>query len=303
MSLVRKMVSIGYWLLDGEKSIADFRKKAVWYEKDLIVENPTEKLLTPLVITAHVFYPEFTTQLIEHLKQLPRETKVLVTTCSQEIKRELEDYLALAGNPHDVRLTPNVGRNFGPLLVEFSKQLLNEESFIHVHSKKSLHSPRIAKEWLKRNIDLLLTRGGIQRISSVIEANPNIGLVFVDASDLLWGINFRWGRSNKLAKKTFAHIVGIENVKWRGRLSFPAGGMFWVLTDAIRPILEIDWNYKMFPKEENQRDGTTHHVLERLIGEVVPTQSKARASLIGEISRFRLIDSNTVTQKPAGKQD
>ena len=108
MSLVRKMVSIGYWLLDGEKSIADFRKKAVWNERDLIVENPTEKLLTPLVITAHVFYPEFTTQLIEHLKQLPRETKVLATTCSQEIKRELEDYLALAGNPHDVRLTPNV---------------------------------------------------------------------------------------------------------------------------------------------------------------------------------------------------
>jgi len=289
MSVLRKFVSLGYWLLDSEKSLSDFRKKAVWKEEDLIVETPTDKLMSPLVITAHVFYPEFATQLINYLKQLPKETKLFATTPSQEIKEDLESYLDTAGNSYDVRLTPNIGRNFGPLLVEFSKALLKEESFVHVHSKKSLHSPEIAEEWLSRNTELLLTREGIQRISSLKKSNSRIGLVYADASDLVWGMNFRWGRSRKTAMNKFANLPGFEKIKWSGKISFPAGGMFWAMTDAIRPILELDWSYEMFPTEENQMDGATHHVIERLVGEIVPTRKVLRASLIGKISRLKLI--------------
>ena len=268
MGVLRKLASLGYWLLDSEKSISDFKKHATWKAEDQIVETPSDKIMSPLVITAHVFYPEFATQLIDALKQLPKETKVFATTPSQEIKEDLEGYLEAAGNPHDVRLTPNIGRNFGPLLVEFSKNLLEEESFIHVHSKKSLHSPHISKEWLRRNTDLLLTRKGIQRISSLTESNPRIGLVFGDASDLVWGINFRWGRSKNIARKTFGHLPGFEGVKWTGKLSFPAGGMFWVRSQAIRPLLEIDWDYGMFPQENNQQDGELQHAQERIVGEL-----------------------------------
>jgi lipopolysaccharide biosynthesis protein len=224
--------------------------------------------MSPLVITAHVFYPEFVTQLINALNQLPKETKVFVTTPSQEIKQDLESYLEAAGNHHDVRLTPNVGRNFGPLFVEFSELLLKEESFIHVHSKKTLHSPEIAQDWLKRNTDLLLSREGIQRISSLTESNPKVGLVYADASDLIWGLNFRWGRSRNIAKRFFAHLPGFERVRWSGRLSFPAGGMFWARTQAIRPLLEIDWSYEMFQEEQNQRDGELQHSQERIVGEL-----------------------------------
>jgi lipopolysaccharide biosynthesis protein len=278
---------LGYWLLDSEKSLSDFRKKATWKEEDLIVETPSNKIMSPLVITAHVFYPDFATQLIDALKQLPKETKVFATTPSQEIKRDLEIHLGVAGNPHDVRLTPNVGRNFGPLLVEFSKQLLKEESFIHVHSKKSLHSPEIAEEWLRRNTDLLLAQDGIQRISSLTESNPGIGLVFADASDLLWGINFRWGRSKKIAKATFSSVPGFEDLKWSGKLSFPAGGMFWVRTDAMKPLLEMEWNYGIFSLEANQRDGTLHHSIERIIGVLTKSRNYRISKNIQEISRFQ----------------
>jgi lipopolysaccharide biosynthesis protein len=272
MSFLRKVVSLGYWFLDTDKSLSDFQKKSVWKEESLITETPSEKIMSPLVITAHVFYPEFATQLIDALKQLPKDTKVFATTTSQEIKQDLESYLEVAGNPHDVRITPNVGRNFGPLLVEFSKQLLNEESFIHVHSKKSLHSPEIGTNWLKRNVDLLLTREGLQRINSITEHNPKVGIVYVDASDLLWGMNFRWGRSKQIARKTFSHLPGFEKVKWNGRLSFPAGGMFWVNTNAIRPLLELRWTYKDFDTEKGQIDGTMQHAIERTLGALPPVR-------------------------------
>jgi lipopolysaccharide biosynthesis protein len=282
------MVSLGYWLLDSEKSLSDFRKKAVWREEDIIVETPTDKLMSPLVITAHVFYPEFATQLIDSLKQLPKETKVFATTPSQEIKQDLESYLEVAGNPHDVRLTPNIGRNFGPLLVEFSKQLIKEESFIHVHSKKSLHSPDIAADWLKRNTDLFLTKEGIRRISSLTESNPRIGLVYVDASDLIWGMNFRWGRSREISRRIFSHLPGFENVKWNGRFLFPAGGMFWVKTDAILPLLDVDWNYGRFPEEDSQMDGTSQHAIERMLGALVASSRESKIVIQVQNSFFAL---------------
>jgi lipopolysaccharide biosynthesis protein len=268
MSALRKLVSIVYWLLDSEKSINDFRKNVPWIEGDKLVEEQSEKIMSPLVITAHVFYTEFLTQLIDALGQLPQETKVLATTPSKDIKRDLELYLQASGNPHIVRLTPNTGRNFGPLFVEFSKLLSKEESFIHVHSKKSLHSPEISQDWLMRNLDLFLSKEGIQRITQISESNPAVGLVSSNASDLIRGVNFRWGRSLKAAKEIVQRSYGFENLKWRGKLSFPAGGMFWVRTDAIKPLLELDWTYENFPAESFQRDGQTQHAIERLIGEV-----------------------------------
>jgi lipopolysaccharide biosynthesis protein len=45
--------------------------------------------------------------------------------------------------------------------------------------------------------------------------------------------------------------------------------MFWVRTDAIRPLLELDWKYDMFPDEEGQIDGGTEHGIERLFGELI----------------------------------
>jgi lipopolysaccharide biosynthesis protein len=248
--------------------------------------------MSPLVITAHVFYPEFATQLIDSLRRLPKETKVFATTPSQNIKEDLERYLDTAGNPHDVRLTPNIGRNFVPLLVEFSKQLLKEESFIHVHSKKSLHSPDIAKDWLERNTDLLLTREGLQRISALTEMNPKIGLVYADAADLLWGMNYRWGRSKRIAKRVYADLPGFERVKWSGRFPFPAGGMFWVNTKSIRSLLSINWRYTMFPLEVGQGDGTLHHATERMIGQASLSPNYHHAVFIQKTNSFKAVDNH-----------
>jgi lipopolysaccharide biosynthesis protein len=268
MELIRKFVSLGYWLIDSEKSWSDFTKKPTWKNLESIYEEPTRNQLGPLVLTAHVYYPKFALELIELLKELPKETKLLATTPSTLIKNRLESFLGSSGNLHDIRLTPNTGRNFGPLLVEFSKILLNEKSFVHVHSKRSQHSPSIAKEWVQRNSSLLLTATGLQRTSALATSNSRIGLIHVDVSDLLWGINWRWGRSLGSAKKEFEGLPGFRAVKWRGKLSFPAGGMFWVRTESISPLLSLDWKYEQFPRELGQGDGEIQHAIERLIGEL-----------------------------------
>jgi lipopolysaccharide biosynthesis protein len=292
MTVFRKIGTIFRWLFDSEKSIDDFRKKSQWREDQLINElgqNPPNK---PIALTAHVFYEEFATEVITALKSMQNISKVYISTPSAEVKAKLDEYLASSGHEHDVRVTPNRGRNFGPLFVEFSKELLKEESFIHVHSKKSLHSPDFATDWLTRNTDLLLSESGVQRIRGLVSSYPKIGLVFADISDLLYGTNFRWGRSLKIAKETFADRNGFEHIKWSGRLSFPAGGMFWIRTQAIKPLLEIDWNYEMFPLEKGQGDGTMQHALERMIGQLPLSSGFKQAAYLKLISRFKLVSEH-----------
>jgi lipopolysaccharide biosynthesis protein len=288
MKLTRKLVSVLYWLLDSEKSLDDFRKNSIFKNREVILEQPLIEPLQALVVTAHVFYPEFAKQLIDSLKDLPGDSRVLATTHSQEIKNYLDVELQLSGNPGDVRLTPNTGRNFGPLLMEFSKELLKVNSFIHIHSKRSPHSPNFSQDWIDRNSKLLLSKGLLERVVSITKSNPGVGVIFADVSDLLWGINFRWGRSQGIAKKFFSSLAGFEEVNWTGRISFPAGGMFWVKTDAIKPLLVQEWSYSDFPEEADQGDGEIQHAIERLVGELPRSLGFDQAIFVQRDNRFYL---------------
>jgi lipopolysaccharide biosynthesis protein len=290
MTISRKLVTLYHWLLDDEKSIKDFRKQVSWKKEKLIVEAGHRDNHRPMALTAHVFYEEFAEELINALKNLSGISKVYLTTPSTQIKQSLEEYLGKSNFSYEIRITPNVGRNFGPLFVEYSADLQKETSFIHVHSKQSLHSPELGLEWLSRNTNLLLTKEGTERIRRLSASDPEIGLVFVDSSDLLFGSNFRWGRSRFLARRVFANLPGFEKIKWSGRLSFPAGGMFWVRTDAIRPLLEVDWDYGMFPKEQGQRDGTLQHGLERLVGQIPISRNFKQAVYLKQLDRFELVE-------------
>jgi len=296
MTVFRKIGTLVRWLFDTDKSIDDFRKKSNWSEAQLIdelVRNPDPQ---PIALTAHVFYKEFATEVISALKSISQVSKVYISTPSEEIKKQLDTFLSSSGYKYDVRVTPNRGRNFGPLLVEFSRELLKETSFIHVHSKKSLHSPDFAGDWVRRNTKLLLSESGIQRIRALTQLDSQIGLAFVDARDLLYGTNFRWGRSLTIAQDFFAKRRGFEKIKWSGRLSFPSGGMFWVKTDAIRPLLEIDWTYEMFPIEEGQMDGTLQHAIERVIGELPASLGFRHAAYIKSQDRFKRVVANKASK-------
>jgi lipopolysaccharide biosynthesis protein len=62
--------------------------------------------------------------------------------------------------------------------------------------------------------------------------------------------------------------------------------MFWVRVDAIRPVLEIEWKYGMFPHEENQRDGLLHHAIERTIGAIALCRGFETSNFVSQIERF-----------------
>ena len=198
---------------------------------------------------------------------MPIASKIYLSTCDPNIKKLVEKRVMNNLVHQEVRLVPNRGRNFAPLLVEFRKELLREDNFIHVHSKKSSHSSiSLQEQWGPRSYQLLLDLEKIQRMSEIFAVNENIGLIYASPAGLLRKINAYWGLN---AKQFYTHSkLGVFHslVRPKEYLHYPMGGMFYVRTSAIRQLLEIPWEYKDFPSEFGQFDGTPQHAIERLIG-------------------------------------
>lgn len=264
-----QILSLVKYLGDDQLTLSDFRKRARTVDLSIIEEMAvTAKVPHLTAITVHVFYQDFVPLLRNKLESWPAGTPVFISTPFDYIKKDIEDTLAPMSFSLDVRICRNRGRNFAPLFVEFSKELLKFDSFVHIHSKKSLHSKTsLGDNWSIRSIDAVLNPSKAIRLAQIANLNPSIGLGYADSSDLIRGINFRWGVNTNKLFDLMSDLRYVKEVRKRGPIVFPAGGMFWAKTEALRELLEFHWTYEMFPEEKGQLDGTLQHGLERLIGE------------------------------------
>ena len=222
-----------------------------------------------LALTAHIFYDDYVPKVIETVRNNRLINKVFITTTSKEIQKDLREGLEALNVDHEVRLTENRGRNFGPLLTEFSHDLLGFEYFIHLHSKKSKHSRRaLATDWSDRFWQQLgIDESLLTRTLGILESNRHIGVSYPLVTDIIDPINFSMLSNSKFADEILAKIA----MTFEGdRFAYPAGGMFLARTEALRPLLELKWTSEDFPPEQGQMDGTMQHAIERLSG-LVPT--------------------------------
>lgn len=233
-----------------------------------LVEGSERKVPgSEVVVVAHVFYFDFVSKLIEMAGNLPRDVTYLVTTPHSELIPRISSSLQNLGVSHTVRVCQNKGRDLGALLVEFSPEIKKFEYVIHVHSKLSKHSdPKLVRTWVERCEKLLMTEKGVVNSLSILENNSDVGLIFPDVSDLVTRFNFYWGLSlDKLQSIPALHEL-TRGINPSCGVLFPAGSMFLARTSALSSILDVKWNYGMFPNELGQVDGQVHHGLERLFG-------------------------------------
>jgi lipopolysaccharide biosynthesis protein len=252
----------------------DLFKHTNWTPEHRIFESDTEAesfatLAPNVVITAHIHYPDFVPRFLESMARLKPSETILVSTSSATVAERVKIGLLELKLKSDIRVVPNIGRNFAPFLVEFSKELKKFEFVVHLHSKKSTHANRfLAKTWAERSYETFLDRGIINRATQILRVHSHAGLVFPDVSDLIRGINFRWGTNlAPLVNSRVFPSLGIERPS-EDKIDFPAGGMFIARTSAIAQILDVEWRYEDFPRENGQVDGTLQHAVERLIGYV-----------------------------------
>jgi lipopolysaccharide biosynthesis protein len=218
-----------------------------------------------IAVTGHLFYADYVEPFCAGVQRFPIPCDVLVTTPSSTIAHSLEEGLRGHGGSVEVRVTPNRGRNFGPLLVEFGERLGDYDLMTHVHSKRTPQGvPDLVNDWVLRQWEFgLLDPRLVVRTLSAIERDRSIALAYPNVSELLPPYAFGW-LQNEPAARSWYGARGEQMPE--GQIPFPAGGMFWARPSLIRRFLEQGPTYELFPEEAGQIDATYQHFLERLIG-------------------------------------
>ena len=270
---------------DGDP-FADYLRKGkptgLWVHGVLRPADPYPPLaeLTPLrvLVHGHFHYPELVDDLVKRLAVNEVPVTVHLTTTSDEkaaeITRTLEQS-ALTG--WQVQVVPNRGRDLAALLAGIGMRAIDDfDLLLHVHGKRSPHiDSSISERWRDFLWENLVGGGTamLDRIHAGFATEPTLGLAFPEDSRLNdWDLNRADGE--RLATR-----LGITT-PLPNHFDFPLGDMYWVRTDAIRPLFEANFQWHEFPEEPLPIDGTMLHALERLTPFVAAERGYAYATTV-----------------------
>ncbi len=214
----------------------------------------------------HIFYSDYIHRFSEALKTFPIAVDVLLTL-SENVDAD-EAYVTFKQNPKvnnvEIRRSPNRGRNFGPLLVEYGDRLHDYDAFCHAHSKKSLYSGREQTQWSDYLTEYLIKDPAVTtRLLNILADNEKIGLYHPTTFWMMpsW-VNH--STMNKPHLREWYENLAIKQDE--DFMSYPAGGMFWARPKALKGILGHKYTYDDFPMEPLPNDGSMLHALERVLG-------------------------------------
>ncbi len=232
------------------------------------IERAWNSLNLRIGVQAHIFYPELTDEIAESISNIKCKFNLYVTCKSQTDRISIEEVLKarLPQASIKIKIAPNRGRDIAPLLCEFASELLKNDIICHVHSKQSPHNLN-KQDWRRQLLHgLLANEEHTLAILSLLRDNKTLGMIFPEyhwslKEQIHWGGNFQ--QSSQL----------LSRCGWNANMNsltlFPAGSMFWARSEALKPLLQIQWKYEDFEEELGQVDGTLAHAVERCLGEIV----------------------------------
>jgi lipopolysaccharide biosynthesis protein len=161
-----------------------------------------------------------------------------------------------------VTVSPNRGRDIGPLLTGFSQQTLAAYDVIgHFHSKRSAYmETSIGEVWRSFLWEHLV--GGkhamMDLVAAAFAADENLGLVFPEDPHLN-----DWNEDRAIANDLAARM-GLS-APLPVHFDFPNGTMFWARPRALKPLMDLGVAWSDYPQEPVPMDGTLLHTLERML--------------------------------------
>lgn len=231
---------------------------------------PTRAGPDRVVVVVHAFYPELLPEIVQFLNQWTIPARVVATTVHG--KREaVQRALANLKMPFEVREFVNRGRDILPFL-KIAGELINagEQLVLKLHTKKSLHRED-GDAW---RLDLLSKLAAPERVEFALGAfQQDSTLALMAPAGHILSMDTYWG-SNADAVHYLCRRMGVEKPDHE-KAVFPAGSMFYVRLNAIRPLLDSHLDESEFEPEAGQVDGTLPHAIERVFG-VLATRNGAR---------------------------
>lgn len=212
----------------------------------------------------HLFYEELAPVFRDRLANLSENACAVYISTDTDQKA---DKIARHFPDATISVFPNRGRDVFPKLFGFGPAHDAHDIVLHLHGKKSIHAQKL-DEWLDHCLACLLPeRDSVQRILSLFEAIPALGMIApLTYKEVLGAAH--WGDNAALAQEIMLRMGLKDQMPDDANLNFPVGSMFWARSAAIRPLLDLKLGAAHFPAEGGQVDATPAHAIERLFGVV-----------------------------------
>ncbi len=225
--------------------------------------DPICKFTGELAVHLHLFHADMGGMFARALYSIPCAFDLYISVRNSADIADVERVFRSVGNVRNlvVEAHQNRGRDIGPMLAGFGSRLKKYDLFMHLHSKKSDHTPG-KRDWAVHLLHHLLhSRAHFTRILNLFEERAAIGLVFPVYHQSV-SKQIKWGANLETAQNLMEQLG--EQISESDLEAFPAGSFFVVRTDAIRPLLDRGLDFSDFDSEAAQQDGTLAHAIERL---------------------------------------
>jgi hypothetical protein len=215
----------------------------------------------------HLHYYKQVEVILETLSHINATPDLMISVTSREGENHVLATLKSSGILRaDVRIVPNRGRDIGPFLTEFGKDLRHYKVIGHIHAKDSnlVNDRSVVNKW----VDFLMQNmvAGLNPMADVIlsrfACDAELGLVFPEDPHVIG-----WTQ-NRAAAESLACRMGIS-LPLPQQINFPVGTMFWARPDALAPLFDLNLSWEEYPPEPVGYDGTMLHAIERLIPLIV----------------------------------
>ena len=235
------------------------------------IANPQTIVPKKIAIQAHLFYLDLAPQLVSLLAKFPLPFDLLISTVDatqEELLLRQFQGLPNLQSLH-IRITPNRGRDLGPMLFSYGQDLLQYDRIAHIHTKKSVGTNTIGNLWRDYLWKSLLSNQQ-ERIPKIIELLSTYGLIYPQKFPLIDVQNCQWAQ-NLAGAYDLCNKLTVPQPP-DGYIEFPAGTMFWANPQALKPLMDYPFTPNDFDLEQGQSDSTIMHAIERSLAHIAQAQ-------------------------------
>ncbi len=220
-----------------------------------------------IAIQFHIFFIDLLDEVHLYLNNILLPFDLFISTNNREKKDVINNYFENhklnSVNNISVEVLENRGRDIYPFFKQMTPIYNNYEIIGHFHTKKSTTS-QIGNRWRSYLYNTLLNKNYVNELLNYMHKNMKIGII-APAPYYEIIINYYDNLKNKYNIKNvsdFLRKLNIFNKKIDKSTQYPAGNMFFIRTDAVRKLFDLNLTLNDFPNEEGQVDNTTQHTIE-----------------------------------------
>ena len=223
-----------------------------------------------LAVVIHLFYTDQWKDIKRKLANISGTKWDLFVTLQQKDKAYARTIKKTFPDAY-IFVVPNRGRDILPF-VHLARRIKDAgyTSILKLHTKRSLHR-KDGNRWFDELLDRLLPSKEVvhEIIQEVAKGGAIVGPKghFVSLEEY---VAENEGRLKELLASIYGPQKAEAVLEHKADHGFVAGSMFWASMDVLSPLLDLHLMPEDFEIERGQRDGTTAHAIERLIG-VLPS--------------------------------